>query len=387
MNKHRCNLNTSPTGSATVKAREDAPQHTAGHIQCPACDEANVQLLEIDNDLSRKLFSVASLSWLTLRKQSRLKPRAIEAIEAQLSALERFFGPIRLIDITPGHLRTYQTARAANSLFINGAETRPWSRPVGNSAINHDLSTLAQLLRHCKLWAKLQPYYFPLHIPNWSPREVLSEEDEVRFFEIAAECPEAALAYWVACITNNTTASGLELRGLRLKHVFLRDKKQISEIYVPEDAVKNTSRPRKIALNSTARWAMEQCHRRALALGSYDPNHFLFPFRSKRNTFDPTRPASRSFLRKSWDRLRDATGFPDICPHDLRHLCITRMLENDVQPETVRSIAGHVTQKMMEYYSHHRRETKYAAVMAIDPKHSRRRTETTSRPGANRKTA
>lgn len=356
-------------GNHKSALKHSGVQHTRGHGPlCPACAEINMQLVEIDSDISRKTFTVASETWLTLRKQASLKPRAIEAIEGQISSLKRFFGEMRLCDITPGNLRSYQTARGANLIVEDGEEIRPWSRPAGNSAINHDLSCLAQLLRHCKLWAKLKPYYFPLSIPTWSPREILSEEEEERFFAAASECPEAALAYWVACITNNTTASGIELRGLRLKHIFLRDKRQISEIYIPEDAVKNNSRPRKIALNPTARWAVEQCLNRAISLGAWDPDHFLFPFREKRNEFNPAKGASRSFLRKPWDRLREATGFEDLTPHCLRHQCITRMLENNVQPETVRSIAGHVTTQMMEYYSHIRRETKYAAVMAIEPR-------------------
>ena len=42
------------------------------------------------------------------------------------------------------------------------------------------------------------------------------------------------------------------------------------------------------------------------------------------------------------------------------------MLENGVLPATVRAIAGHVTEQMMNYYSHIRRESKYEAVMAIE---------------------
>jgi integrase len=223
------------------------------------------------------------------------------------------------------------------------------------------------MLRHCRLWHRIQPFYFPLPVQSWSPREILSEKDEESLFVRASAHPAARLAYWVACITNNTTAAGGELRGLRMKHVFLRSG-AISEIYVPEDAVKNSSRPRKIALNPTAEWAVEQCYKRALHCGSYDPNHYLFPFRIKRGQWDPERPASRFFLRKSWEALRAATGFTRLCPHDLRHNCITRMLETGVEPETVRAIAGHVTAKMMEYYAHHRTRVKYEAVMAIEPR-------------------
>ncbi len=152
-----------------------------------------------------------------------------------------------------------------------------------------------------------------------------------------------------------------------MKHIDLPET-GIPAIYIPEDAVKNTSRPRKIPLNSEARWAVEQCLKRALRLGCCDPEHFLFPFREKRDCYNPARQASRFFLRKSWAKLRAATGFADLRPHDLRHHCITRLLENDQNPETVISIAGHVGRKMLEYYAHQRTRVKYAAVCAIERK-------------------
>ena len=51
---------------------------------------------------------------------------------------------------------------------------------------------------------------------------------------------------------------------------------------------------------------------------------------------------------------------------------MTRLLENDVNPETVIAIAGHVGRKMMEYYAHQRTRVKYAAVLAIEPKPRKR---------------
>ncbi len=64
--------------------------------------------------------------------------------------------------------------------------------------------------------------------------------------------------------------------------------------------------------------------------------------------------------------LRRATDMPKLCPHDLRHLSITRLLEAGVEPEIVRSLAGHVSRQMMEYYSHVRMEPKLKAVERID---------------------
>jgi integrase len=360
--------------SAACTGARSALRHTPEHRDCPACIEADVLLIQLDSDFSRLSFSEAATAWLALRLRSNLKTRTHVDNEQYVRQLRKFFGPIRLCDITPGHLKQYQDARKCNRLEMDDGSThRPWARAAGNSIINHELSALGQILKRAKLWPKLQPYYFPLPIPKWSPRDVLSEEDEEELFRVAASHPEAALAYWCACITNNTTAVGSELRGLKLKHVFLRAPGEISEIYIPPEAVKNSSRPRKIALNRTARWAIDQCYKRALQLGSCRPEHYLFPFRVNRKIWDPERPASRWFLRKSWEKLRAATGFAQVTPYQLRHQCITRLLENGVNPETVKAIAGHVTDEMLWYYSHQRRQVKYEAVMAIELDEQRQR--------------
>ena len=53
--------------------------------------------------------------------------------------------------------------------------------------------------------------------------------------------------------------------------------------------------------------------------------------------------------------------------HDLRHTFITRLLEvPNNSEETVRALAGHVSRKMMEHYSHIRRKAKEAAIEGLD---------------------
>lgn len=350
-----------------AQAFEIQHEHTIDHNNCPACKASNVALQAEKIGLSSLPFAEARKFWTLLRAQSTsLKERTHETDANYLKQLGKFFDKIRLRDITPGHLRGYQIARLHNLVRVAGAEVHPWTKAAGHSIINHELSVLQRILEHCRLWARLKPYYFPLPTPKWSPRQILSEADEQRFFAAASADPECGLAYWVAAITTNTSASGIELRGLRLRHIFLRDAGDISEIYVPEDAVKNDSRPRKIPLNPLAKWAIEQCYKRALRLGSCEPDHFIFPYRDRRkNAYDPERPPSRWVFRRSWSKLRAATGFPNVKPHDFRFLCVTKMLENGVDPEAVRAVAGHVSQRMVEYYAKHRREAKYAAVMAI----------------------
>jgi hypothetical protein len=50
---------------------------------------------------------------------------------------------------------------------------------------------------------------------------------------------------------------------------------------------------------------------------------------------------------------------------DLRHTCITKLAESQASEHTLMAIAGHVSRKMIEHYSHIRMEAKRAALDAI----------------------
>ena len=354
-----------------------AIQHTLGHKNCPACVRADAMLTIDAAEFSALTLAEAVPLWKQIREQrERLRPRTHEFTAGCFASLEKFFGDLRLKDITAGQLREYQIARTTNALATDRGVIHPWKKAAGHSAINHELSALGKLLHHCGLWERLHLYYAPLAIPRWSPRDVLNEDDEARLFDRVAIHPDAQLAYWVACITNNTSAAGCELRGLQLKHIHFRELRldedgvdqNPSEVEIPAEIVKNFNRPRKIPLNSVALWAFQQCYRRALACGSCRPEDYLFPLRVRIGVWDPGRGASRSWLRKSWAHLVRIAGVPGLHPHDLRHQFITRLLEMGEKPETVRAIAGHVNPKLTEYYSHFRRMVKYTALLQIEPK-------------------
>lgn len=204
--------------------------------------------------------------------------------------------------------------------------------------------------------------------------KVLSENEEDAFFQIACTNPDWALAYYVASLTNNTSASGKELRLLQLKDIDLEG--DLPSFTVPRD-MKNPHRQRRIPLNDRGRIQMERLLDRAHSLGSTRPDHYLFPFRDKRSKlYDPTRPASESWLRYQWKKMvsaaveQKAISFR-IKPHNLRHQIITKLLENGQPEEVVRAIAGHVSRKMMEHYSHARIQRKLEALDAINPDRKR----------------
>jgi Phage integrase family len=51
--------------------------------------------------------------------------------------------------------------------------------------------------------------------------------------------------------------------------------------------------------------------------------------------------------------------------HDLRHHAITELAESQASDQTIRSIAGHVSEKMLEHYSHIRLDAKRTALDAL----------------------
>jgi integrase len=118
---------------------------------------------------------------------------------------------------------------------------------------------------------------------------------------------------------------------------------------------KNRFRVRKIPLN------------RAHTLGAISPDHYLLPRRVGGKLYDPTKPPSRWAWRTAWRKLTEEAGIEGLRPHDLRHHAITKLAESpEASEQTIMAIAGHVTQEMLEHYSHIRQKAKRKAVEALD---------------------
>src|SRR5271156_2781269 len=53
--------------------------------------------------------------------------------------------------------------------------------------------------------------------------------------------------------------------------------------------------------------------------------------------------------------------------HDLRHSFVTRLAEPpDGSPPTIRALAGHVSNQMLQHYSHIRSQAKQAAIRSLE---------------------
>jgi integrase len=305
-----------------------------------------------------------AISFFFQRRELHLKPRSIENYRCHFRHLLQFFGrEIRLDGFHEGNIRDYQRWR------IRSGEN---PRGVGSSCINHEVSALSQVLTLANLWKPIAGFYEALPNPRWTPPKVLKHEEEERFFRIAATQPRWKTACHASMITANTTVTGCELRGLRLKDIGLEER--IPQVHVVE-ITKNQNRVRAVPLNQVAAMAFKALIQLAETHGANQPDHFLFPYRLRSGKHDPTRPASPTFIRNAFRSIARKAGLPWLTPKSFRHQAMTKLLESGAPDETVRAIAGHASRRAMEYYSHIRMEAKSAALEKLveeTPKRSSR---------------
>lgn len=289
------------------------------------------------------------------RRKFVLKRRSIDNYRFHFRYLIKFFGPEkRLETFHEGSFRDYQQSRS---------RSEPDHSAAGPSCIYHELNALAQVLELADLWHPIRKYYEPLPLRNWAPPRVLTSEEEERFFRFAGRKPAWKTAYCASQITSNSAISGCELRFLQIKDLILQHQPPV--IQVPE-AAKNQHRVRRVPLNATALKATMELVQIAATSGATRPEHYLVPFRVKRGKYDPSRPASEYFIRCSFRSIARSCGLPWVTPRTFRHQAITKLLEKGAPGETVRAIAGHVSEKAMRYYSHIRIEAKNEALGRLE---------------------
>jgi integrase len=116
-------------------------------------------------------------------------------------------------------------------------------------------------------------------------------------------------------------------------------------------------------LNANALKALTQMLSARTRSASWEPTHCLW-FACKDNKLDPTKPMLK--WDTAWRAVRDAAKLPGLRFHDLRHTAITELADMGVPDSVLKSIAGHITQRMLDHYSHVRLTAKRQALDGLD---------------------
>ena len=312
------------------------------------------KLTQNSTTLARQPFGKAADDYVGARKLE-LAP-ASQAKEKQLLVqLRAYFKQEPLKAITAKRITDYRTWRAEQG--------------VGPATLNAELGILRRVMKRARLWARVADDIRPLKEPNTIGR-ALTEEDKQRLLKTAVMRPEWETAYLAAILCLNTTARGCELKALQWSDVDLFARTLTIR------TSKTAAGERVVPLTDVAASALARLRRRAESFGPVESSHYIFAafvpkftFSGKKvigynvTAFDPTTHVKS--WRSAWRTLTKKAGLPGFRFHDLRHCAITQLAEGGTSDSTIMAIAGHVSRRMLERYSHVRMEAKRNAMEAL----------------------
>jgi integrase len=326
-------------------------EHTTGHLACPACNRRRTLAMQATISPGT-LFAEAARLWLdsrTFNGNSRSRfvaPRTLKDFAQYIAALDRFFGMMPVSQIHLGHIRSYQEQRSAT---------------CGPNKINQEVGTLVRVLKRSECWtAELEEHYEPLQHEETDIARALTPAEQERWLDVAGSLPGCALVHWYSLLAFSTTMSGHEMRGLQIGDVRMAER----IIMVRVRGAKNKYRIRTIPMTDDASWAAQRILELAHRRGAREPQHYLFPFREVRNSFNPAKAMTESGLKKPWDEVRSASGLKAFRIHDTRHTAITRLAEAGTPVPVIMSMAGHISRRMWQHYTQISEQAKRQALEA-----------------------
>jgi integrase len=279
-----------------------------------------------------------------------LSPKTYHEYSLQIKTLSKFFGEVRLTEITADMIRHYQRMRMTKC------------GPIG---INHECGLLQQILKRIGHWETIGSQYQPLPRSKKKRGRALTNDERKKLFQLMRTNHNWDAARLCAMICINSTASPGEAYKLCLRDVDMEHRK----VWIGKQGAKNDTRIRRNPINDELFEAFREALLRAKLLGSYKPEHYLFPFRAFGQDYDPTR--HQTTFSTAWEKIiatavRNGMNVEGLRLEDMRHTAQTNLLENSsVSEETAIDMAGHIDREMNRHYFHGREEARQNAAEAL----------------------
>ncbi len=322
-------------------------------------------------------FHEAAEKYLEERRHGLARASIRSELERSRSP-KAYFGNMALNRLTADNLREYIVWRKKQKPQRGDGEE------ISNRTVNMEVAFIRRLLKRARRLHLLADDLKALPERRDVGR-ALTPDEKFRLLKVAKQKPEWDNARLAMVLALNTTMRGCELRGLQWHDVDLMAKT------LTVRRSKTAAGERVIALNADALATVLELRDRAKLLfgENVSPDWYVFPGGEGQGPKigpnqatvkpDPTRPMTT--WRSAWRALRAAAakgdpekGIPPLPRlarlrfHDLRHHAITELAETAASDQVIRSIAGHVSQRMLEHYSHVRLEAKRKALDALATK-------------------
>jgi integrase len=329
--RYRESLKTTDWREAQAKEKELISQASQG------------KLVTGYQQFGRLAFSQAADLYVAERLP-HLASRSIQTEKERLKPLKAYFASTCLSRITTESICQYIAERKVGNL--------------SNRTINMEMSCLARILRRAKRWHLIADEIRPLPERRDIGR-VLTPEQKMKLLKTALSKPEWQVARLAMTLALNTTMRACEIRALQWQDIDAKER------VITIRKSKTEAGQRLIPLNRDAWRAILELGERTIKLigGSLRHSWYIFPHAEGNTKPDPTQPMSS--WRTAWRRLTQEAGLSGLRFHDLRHHAITELAESSTSEQTIMSIAGHVSARMLAHYSHVRLKAKRDALAVL----------------------
>ncbi len=298
------------------------------------------------------MFSIAVKQWQELKRPHWSASNA-QIQSYNVGHLLPHFGRMLLSDIAADDVSRYQSSRKKTE--------------ASHRTINMEIGTLRAVLRKHRLWANIQPDVRMLREREDVGR-ALSEDEQHRLLAACKKSRSRSLSVAVQ-VSLHTGLRLSELRLLRWRQIDLLEK----SLRVGKSKTAG-GEGRVVFLSETALRTLQEWRSN---FQNAAPAHYVFP--SERygldgaagvesgkvvpHHTDPEKPIGS--WKSAWTVARREAKV-NCRWHDMRHSFVSRMAESQASDATIMALAGHLSRKMMERYSHTRAEAKRSAIAVLD---------------------
>ena len=331
--EYRKSLSTTDKREAAAREKQQIADASEGKLQVPTV-------------FAKMRFSEAVGVWIADRAP-RLAKNSVKAEKERAARANEVLGTVPVSKLTPDQVLAYLRDRKDGGM--------------ANATLNRELDVIRGVLKRARRWHLFQEDVKPY--PIWQDvGRVLSFEQKTTLLSVANSKPGWRAAYLAGVLALNTTARGVELKGLCWRDVDLMERTLTIR------RSKTAAGERVVPLNQAAYKAILALRIRAQQLGGDAPAHYVF-FACERGHFNPAKP--QTSWRTAWRSIAKKAGLTGLRFHDLRHDAITTLAEGQASDHTIMSIAGHVSPKMLAHYSHIRMQAKREALDVLETRQPR----------------